>query len=556
MTTVSTPIDRSGTDLSRIVKAYDVRGRAHEDFTADGSRALGAAFADLLDGADIIVSHDMRESSPELAGAFADGARTRGSTVLWASLSSTDQLYCASGLRDVAGAQFTASHNPGPDNGIKMCFAGAVPVGRDTGLTEIRDTAQAYLDAGTIPAARRRGEQREIDTLGDYIDTVLSLVPLDGERELTVVVDAGNAMAGLTVPALAQRVPSLRVVPLFFELDGTFPNHEANPLDYSTLSDLRAAVKREGADLGLAFDGDADRCIVVDESGEVVSPSAITAMIATGEIRRVRAEGETSPAVVANIVSSRHVRDAIEAEGGRWVVSRVGHSIIKALMAKENAVFGGEHSAHYYFRDFFFADSGMLAALHTLRALQKSSGTLSDLMAEHDPFAASGEINSRVADADGAAQRVRSAIEGVPGVTIDDLDGMTVTHWDEAMPEDQRWWFSLRPSNTEPLLRLNVEAATGNTMARVRDEILGIIRADAPAGRRRSDSAGPVGRPDGAAHPAARSRIPSLPAWAADVVRCPACRSDLVQHGAHITCSACSLAYRDVEGLPMLIQQR
>lgn len=528
--------NRSVPDLSAIVKAYDVRGRAFEDFTEDAARALGAAFADLLDAGDLVVSHDMRVSSPALAGAFAEGAVMRGSTVAFAGLSSTDQLYCASGLFKAAGAQITASHNPGPDNGIKMCFAGAKPVGRDSGLLAVRDGAQAYLEAGSIPL-REGGRLEQVDTLDDYISLMLELVPIPTHRPLKIVVDAANAMGGHTVPALEKRLDSLSVVPLYFELDGTFPHHEANPLDYSTLVDLRGAVLAHDADLGLAFDGDADRCIVVDERGEVVSPSAITALIATNEIRRAKADGEEAPTVVANAVSSRAVRSAIEAAGGRWVRSKVGHSIIKAIMAEENAVFGGEHSAHYYFRDFFFADSGMLAALHVIRALANTSGTLSELVDSFAPYASSGEINSRVESVEAASDAVLAHFAPLSDLQVDQLDGYTITHWSHDIDPSDRWWVSLRPSNTEPLLRLNVEAEEEATMARIRDEILGLIR---------QVSSGQEGD---------REDAPVLPEWVGALVHCPTCHSDLAIGSETARCERCGAQYRVESGIPMLIAE-
>lgn len=517
-------------DLSTIVKAYDVRGRAFETLTVDAARAFGAAFADLLDAGALVVSHDMRVSSPQLAEAFAEGAVRRGSTVAFAGLSSTDQLYCASGLFQAAGAQITASHNPAPDNGIKMCFSGAKPVGRDSGLLEIRDGAQKYLEEGSIPE-RAGGRLETVDTLEDYITHMLSLVPIPATRPLRIVVDAANAMAGHTVPALAQRLETVEIIPLYFELDGTFPHHEANPLDYSTLVDLQQAVREHSADLGLAFDGDADRCIVIDNNARVVSPSAVTALIATNEIRRARAAGETEPAVVANVVSSRAVRETIEAEGGRYVPSRVGHSIIKALMAKENAVFGGEHSAHYYFRDFFFADSGMLAALHVIRALMQSDSPLSSLVEIFTPYHASGEINSRVESVPAATEAVLAHLRRhYPALEVDNLDGSTLIHWSDAIPDADRWWVSLRPSNTEPLLRLNVEAVTKAAMEEIRDEILGIVRGQTPS---------------------AKSPVPE---WVRKVLRCPACQGTLTVDEVAATCHDCGERYRVEDSIPVLIK--
>lgn len=532
-------------DLTRIVKAYDVRGEAGVDFTIEAARALGAAFADHLDSAEIIVAHDMRVSSPELSGAFADGAVRRGATVAFAGLSSTDQLYCASGLHRAAGAMFTASHNPAPDNGIKMCTAGARPISRDTGLSEIRDRAQRYLDAGEIPEVPG-GRRESIDTLGDYVATVLDLVPVPARRPLRVVVDAANAMAGHTMPAVAERLEGIEVIPMHFELDGTFPNHEANPLDFSTLAQVRERVVVEGADLGLAFDGDADRCVVIDERGEVVSPSAVTALIAVREIARARAAGEESPSVVANLVSSRHVAEAIASSGGTRVRSKVGHSLIKALMAEHGAVFGGEHSAHYYFRDFFFADSGMLAALHVLAALEETDGPLSALVAEHDPYVASGEINSRVEDAQASRDAVRAEMERIPGVVIDDLDGMTVTHWDDSAPESEHWWFSLRSSNTEPLLRLNVEAAVPATMEAIRDQVLAIVRGEAPQAEPLPAAEGPL---------AVAASGADIPAWVRDAIRCPVCRGVLEDAEAALICAGCGRSYPVRDGIPLLMPQ-
>lgn len=543
-------------DLSGVVKAYDVRGRAGEQLTAPVCEALGAAFADFLDAGPLVVAHDMRVSSPELSEAFVRGAVRRGCTVAVAGLSSTDQLYCASALHRAAGAMFTASHNPAADNGIKMCLSGARPVGRGTGLEEIRAAAESYLRAGSIPA-REGGRAESVETLEPYVDTLLGLVRVPSRRRLRVVVDAANAMAGLTMPAVAARLDSVDVVPLHFELDGTFPHHEANPLDPANLQDLQAAVLEHGADLGLAFDGDADRCIAVDERGQVIPPSAVTALIAQREIARARAGGEAEPAVVANLVSSRHVQEAIAQAGGVRIRSRVGHSLIKALMAQHDAVFGGEHSAHYYFRDFFFADSGMLAALHLLAALAESDGTASQLVAQHDPYAASGEINSRVADVPAATARARAAAEEMGAREFDDLDGMTAIHWDDAADAAERWWFSLRASNTEPLLRLNVEAAEPGTMERVRDAVLAAIRVEQPSPQAPAREAQ---APAGDAEAAARAHAPEggrqLPGWVRAAVRCPGCRGELVGAEGSFSCARCGSAYPVREGIAMLIPHR
>lgn len=466
-------------DLSTIIKAYDVRGLVPDQLDADVARAVGAAAADVLvpDGGRLVVGHDMRPSSPALVAAFADGARDRGADVVRIGLCSTDGLYHASGALDAAGAMFTASHNPAAWNGIKLCRPGARAVGQDSGLADVRRLAQGYLDDG-VPPAGRRGTLTDTDTLRDYAVHLRSLVDLSGVRPLRVVVDAGNGMAGHTVPAVLQTAAGLPalpvdVVPLYFELDGTFPNHEANPLEPENLRDLQAAVREHGADLGLAFDGDADRCFVVDERGEPVSPSAVTALVALREIARERAAGR-HPVVIHNLITSRVVPEVVEAAGGTPVRTRVGHSFIKGEMARTGAVFGGEHSAHYYFRAFWGADTGMLAAMHVLAALGEQDGPLSALVADYAPYTASGEINSRVDDVAAATARVRETFAR-DGAGVDELDGLTVSSAPGTQPW---WWFNLRPSNTEPLLRLNVEAADGATMERVRDSVLAVVREE------------------------------------------------------------------------------
>ncbi len=461
-------------DLSALVKAYDVRGLVPEQLDETVARAIGAAFADLV-GSDVVVGHDMRPSSPGLARAFAQGVTDRGFAVTAIGLCSTDGLYFASGHLERAGAMFTASHNPAQYNGIKLCRSGARPVGADTGLTDVRSAAERYLGSG-VPAVAETGTVREQDLLPAYAAHLRSLVDLTGIRPLKVVVDAGNGMAGLTAPAVlgtAAGLPALplEVVPLYFELDGTFPNHEANPLEPANLADLQAAVTAHGADAGLAFDGDADRCFVIDELGRPVSPSAVTALVAAREIARERAAGR-SATVLHNLISSAAVPELIAEAGGRPVRTRVGHSYIKAQMAAEGAVFGGEHSGHYYFRDFWNADTGMLAALHVLAALGGQPLPLSRLAAGYERYVASGEINSRVDDVPAATARVRSAYAAEEQ---DGLDGLTVTHRPRSAA-DPMWWFNLRPSNTEPLLRLNAEAGDAATMARVRDAVLALVR--------------------------------------------------------------------------------
>ncbi|GAB3945261.1 phosphomannomutase/phosphoglucomutase [Micromonospora vulcania] len=458
-------------DLSRIVKAYDVRGTVPDQWDERVAEALGAAFTQLLNTTDepgdaVVVGYDMRASSPGLAAAFAAGVRAEGRSVIEIGLASTDLLYFASGSLDLPGAMFTASHNPAQYNGIKMCRSGARPIGQDSGLAEIRERAQALLDSGesrTAGAPSRPAEQR--DLLPDYAAYLRKLVDLSGIRPLKVVVDAGNGMGGFTVPTVlgdaALSALPLEIVPLYFELDGTFPNHEANPLDPANLVDLQRAVVEHGAEIGLAFDGDADRCFVVDERGEPVSPSAITALVAAREL--AKHPGST---VIHGLITSSAVPEIIREHGGEPVVARVGHSFIKAEMARTNAVFGGEHSAHYYFRDFWFADTGMLAAMHTLAALGEQSLPLSVLASEYERYVASGEINSTVADQAAAVAEVRAAY---PDAAVDEMDGLTLRFIDGA-------WFNLRASNTEPLLRLNVEAPTRERMVSLRDEVLGRVR--------------------------------------------------------------------------------
>ncbi|MBO4210727.1 phosphomannomutase/phosphoglucomutase [Micromonospora echinofusca] len=458
-------------ELSQIVKAYDVRGTVPQQWDARAAEALGAAFAQLLNGSDerrdtVVVAYDMRQTSPGLAAAFAAGVRAEGIGVIDAGLGSTDLLYYASGILDLPGAMFTASHNPAQYNGIKMCYPGARPIGQDTGLAEIRDRAQALLDKGEPhPAGEPVAPVERRDLLADYAAHLRHLVDLRGIRPLKVVVDAGNGMGGHTVPsvlgdAVLPALP-LTIVPLYFELDGSFPNHEANPLDPANLVDLQHAVRAHGADLGLAFDGDADRCFVVDERGEPVSPSAITALVAVREL--AKHPGST---VIHNLITSSAVPEIVREHGGEPVCTRVGHSFIKAEMARTGAVFGGEHSAHYYFRDFWFADTGMLAAMHLLAALGGQDRPLSELAGVYERYVASGEINSTVADQAAKIAEVRGAY---PEATADELDGLTLRFTDGA-------WLNLRPSNTEPLLRLNVEAPSRERMISLRDDVLGLVR--------------------------------------------------------------------------------
>jgi phosphomannomutase len=446
--------------LAEIVKAYDIRGLVPEQLDEEIARAVGAAFVRFLDAPRIVIGYDMRETSPGLAAAFAAGATSQGADVIEIGLASTDLLYFAAGSLDVPGAMFTASHNPAKYNGIKLCRSGAAPVGQDSGLADIR----ALVEAGVPPYDGEPGSVTQRELLADYATYLKDLVPgIRDVRRLSVVVDAGNGMGGLTVPEVFRDLP-LDVTEMYFELDGSFPNHEANPIDPENLRDLQAKVREVGADVGLAFDGDADRCFVVDERGEIVSPSALTALIGARELRR-----EPGGTVIHNLITSHAVPEIVREHGGVPVRTRVGHSFIKETMAKTGAVFGGEHSGHFYFRDFWRADSGMLAALHVLAALGSQETTLSEVLAEYSRYADSGEVNSEVADAASATAAVRDAFAAREGVVIDDLDGMTVELSDGS-------WFNLRPSNTEPLLRLNVEASDQEKVAELRDEVLAIIR--------------------------------------------------------------------------------
>ena len=445
-------------DLGKIFKAYDVRGVVPDELDESVAEAVGAAFVRLTGTKSVVTLHDMRPSSVPLAEALGRGAAAQGANVIHGGLGSTDMVYYASGSLDIPGAMITASHNPAKYNGIKLCKAGAKPVGIETGLAEI-----GQMVADGVPAYD--GEPGTVsgrDLLPGYAEYLKKLVDISGIRPLKVVVDAGNGMAGYTVPTVFEGLP-ITTVPLYFELDGSFPNHEANPIDPKNLRDLQKAVREHQADIGLAFDGDADRCFVVDERGEVVSPSVLTALIAARELAR-----EPGATVIHNLITSRAVPEIIGEHGGTPVRTRVGHSFIKAKMAETEAIFGGEHSGHFYFRDFWFADSGMLAALHTLAALGHDDRPLSAILAEFSRYAASGEINSEVIDQAGTTQRVKDVYASQPGVTTDELDGLTVL--------GDTWWFNLRPSNTEPLLRLNVEAADEVEMAAIRDEVLGLVR--------------------------------------------------------------------------------
>lgn len=452
--------------LNKIIKAYDIRGLVGKELTSDFTFAAGAAFARFLESerepATVVIGEDMRPSSPELADAFSAGVTSQGMDVIRIGLASTDQLYFAAGKLNMPGAMFTASHNPAAYNGIKLCKSGARPIGQETGLAWIRKA----IEAGSPISNRPVGAESSRDLLNDYVDFLFSLFTHDfSQRRLKIAVDAGNGMAGHTAPAVLSRM-NAEIFPLYFELDGSFPNHEANPIEPKNLVDLQKLVKKKGADIGLAFDGDADRCFLVDETGALVSPSALTALIADRELKE--RPGST---IIYNLISSKTVKEVVAEAGGVAVRSRVGHSYIKKMMEETGAIFGGEHSGHFYFKEFWRADSGMLAALHAIAALMESKTTLSQLLKPYNRYVASGEINTEVKDPRKSVELIAEHYESLKaskGLECDRLDGLTVSAED--------WWFNVRPSNTEPLLRLNAEAKTARQMAAIRDEVLQLIK--------------------------------------------------------------------------------
>jgi phosphomannomutase len=432
------------------------------EITADFCFATGVAFARFLqherEPGTVLIGEDMRPSSPVFADAFSAGVTSQGLNVIRIGLASTDLLYFAAGKLDFPGAMFTASHNPAEYNGIKLCLSGARPIGKESGLL----TIERYVVEGSPIDFRSVGKERNEDMLNSYVDHLLSLVDLSEIRPLKIVIDAGNGMAGHTAPAVFARL-NCEIIPLFFELDGTFPNHEANPIDAKNLKDLQKAVKKHSADIGLAFDGDADRCFLVDENGDLVNPSTLTALIADRELKK-----NPGANIIYNLISSRAVVEIVEESGGKAIRSRVGHSYIKKLMAETGAVFGGEHSGHFYFKDFWRADSGMLAALHAIAALGEIKTPLSKLLKPYSRYLSSGEINSQVADAQISMTEIEAKFGESAGNGVDHLDGLTVN--------GDTWWFNVRASNTEPLLRLNVEAKTQARMEKIRDEVLATIR--------------------------------------------------------------------------------
>ena len=447
--------------LEKIIKAYDIRGLIKNEITPDFSFSLGVAFAKFLEierePATIVVGEDMRASSAPLAAAFSDGATSQGMDVIRIGLASTDMLYFASGKLNLPGIMFTASHNPAKYNGMKLCKSGAKPIGQESGLLKIRK----FIEDGVPISNRPVGSVRSQDLLSEYVDYLLARFPKKTfkKRKLKVVIDAGNGMAGFTAPAVMKHL-NIDLIPMYFELDGNFPNHEANPIESKNLKDLQKKVKKEKADIGLAFDGDADRCFLIDEKGDLVNPSALTALIAVRELK-----SQPGSTIIYNLISSKAVAEVITENGGVGLRSRVGHSYIKSLMAESGAIFGGEHSGHFYFADFWRADSGMLAALYALAELMDSNKPLSNLLKPYNRYFSSGEINSKVKDVAKSIKAVEEKYQGK--YQLDHLDGLTVTA--------DSWWFNLRPSNTEPLLRLNVEANTEKEMAKITDTVLALL---------------------------------------------------------------------------------
>ena len=447
--------------LDKIIKAYDIRGLVKNEVTTDFSFALGVAYAKFLEierePATIVVGEDMRDSSTPLADAFSDGATSQGMDVIRIGLASTDMLYFASGKLNLPGIMFTASHNPAQYNGMKLCKSGAKPIGQESGLLTIKQLIQEGIAISNRPV----GTIRKMDLLDDYVTYLIDRFPKKTfkKRNLKVVIDAGNGMAGFTAPSVMKKL-NVELIPMYFELDGNFPNHEANPIEAKNLKDLQKKVKKEKADLGLAFDGDADRCFLVDENADLVNPSSLTALIAVRELKR-----NPGASIIYNLISSKAVPEIILENGGKPVRSRVGHSYIKSLMALTGAVFGGEHSGHFYFADFWRADSGMLAALYALAELMDSPKKLSEILKPFDRYFSSGEINTRVKDSSKSIKLVKEKYEKEN--EVDEFDGLTVS--------SKQWWFNLRPSNTEPLLRLNVEADSPKLMVEIRDTVLSLI---------------------------------------------------------------------------------
>lgn len=445
-----------------IFKAYDIRGVYPDTLNEDVARDIGRAYVNHLglSGSRVIVARDMRLSGEALEGAFIEGVTEAGADVLDLGLVSTDALYFAVGhLEEPGGAMVTASHNPKNYNGFKLCREDAIALSGEEGLYQIRDLilSERTLDSAEIP-----GSVEESDITEDYARHCLSFIDTENLRPLKIVVDAGNGMAGKMLPPIFEKLP-FEYVPMYFELDGSFPNHSPNPIVPENMQELQERVVAENADFGAAFDGDADRCFIVDEKGNTVSGDLLAALVARNVL-----EKEPGATIIYSAVCSKALPELVEREGGDAIRSKAGHSIIKPQMRQHNAAFGGEHSGHFYFRDNYFADSGIIAMLTVAELIARQESSVSELLDPIDPYVRSGEINSEVEDQSGAMERVEKYYTERGGVNVDHLDGLTVDSGD--------WWFNLRPSNTEPLLRLNVEAEDRPAMERVRDEVLSMIR--------------------------------------------------------------------------------
>lgn len=456
-------------NLNLIFKAYDIRGTYPDQLNEDLTYQIGRAFVEVLKVRhelggpnEVVIGHDMRPSGPSLVQAFAEGVQAQGASARLIGLSSTDALYFACGRLNLPGAMFTASHNPAQYNGIKLAKAGAAPVGEASGLKEI----SKLISQGIPSFSGAKGEIHHQDMIEEYASFLNQLVDLSKIRKLKIVIDAGNGMAGFTAPRVLDKL-NLEIYPLYFDLDGTFPNHEANPIEPKNLIDLQKKVKELNADLGIAFDGDADRAFFVDEAAQLVEPSAICALIAERELAR-----EPGAAIIHNLITSNSVAEIVRENGGRPIRSRVGHSFIKQLMKDENAIFGGEHSGHFYFRDFWFADSGMLAAMHVIAALgvKEAGFKFSQLLEKYHRYFASGEINTKVKSTSQTTEKVRKFLQDNYEVSVDDLDGLTFA--------TSEWWVNLRPSNTEPLLRFNAEAKTSQQLSELKTRVLAKIKED------------------------------------------------------------------------------
>ena len=441
-----------------IFKAYDVRGIYGEDLNDEIAYRIGRAAALYLNAPDIAVGRDMRISSPQLAAALMRGITDQGVNAIELGLTTTDELYFAVGKYNYqAGVMITASHNPGKYNGMKFCRAQAFPVSLESGLADIRDLATR----GEFPAPAQKGRVIQRDVTEDFIQHALSFIDVSKIRPLKVVIDAGNGMAGLIMPRVFKHLPCT-LIPLYFELDGNFPNHPASPIEPENMEALQKKVREVGADLGAAFDGDADRMFPVDEHGDVVDGSMVTAVVSQSLLRK-----HPGSTILYNLIVSKSVPTLVERVGGKAVRTRVGHSYIKAEMRKLNAIYGGEHSGHFYFRDNWFADSGLIAFLITLELVSIEGKPLSELLKPLDTWVRSGEINSKVSDVQGKLQALEEHF-GKSAQSVDHMDGVTIDYGD--------WWFNVRPSNTEPLLRLNVEAKSRELMEQKRDAVLEFIR--------------------------------------------------------------------------------